>query len=350
MTRIHPQTDCIDPHLSAHDVRGPLEAVAEQYAVAVTDDVMATINPADPYDPVARQYIPSVEELNTTPRELEDPISDDAHSPEVLNSAGAKRLRGIVHRYPDRVLLKPVHVCAVYCRFCFRREMVGPGKSEALSAEELEAALDYIRAAPKVWEVIVTGGDPFVLSPRRIKNLMDALNAIGHVKVVRFHTRVPVADPSRVTDELVAALASEKAVYVVLHCNHENELTDKVGTATQKFLRAGIPLLSQSVLLKGVNDSAAALENLFRRLVEMRIKPYYLHHPDMARGTSHFRLPVSIGRGLMKKLLGRLSGIALPRYVLDIPGGFGKVPLEEEYYDGETVTDWQGAAHNYPDE
>ncbi|MDE2337104.1 MAG: lysine-2,3-aminomutase-like protein [Alphaproteobacteria bacterium] len=335
MTRIYPQIDRIDPYLP-----DPLEEVAEIYAVAVTDDVMKTINPTDPHDPVARQYIPSAEELKTAPRELSDPIGDDAHSP----------IKGIVHRYPDRVLLKPVHVCAVYCRFCFRREMVGPNKSEALDGEELQAALDYIRNTPRVWEVIVTGGDPLVLSPRRIKNIMAALAEIGHVKVIRFHTRVPVADPSRVTDDLVAALESEKAVYVVLHCNHENELTEKVRAAAQKFLKAGIPLLSQSVLLKGVNDDAKILENLFRRLVEMRIKPYYLHHPDMARGTGHFRLPVAQGRSLVKKLLGRLSGIAQPRYVLDIPGGFGKVPLEDGYYHDGIVTDWRGEAHAYPEE
>ena len=322
-----------------NEVTKGLNEVMERYAVAVTDEVMETINPDDPHDPVARQYLPSVEELKTTARELEDPIGDEAHSP----------VKGIVHRYPDRVLLKPVHVCSVYCRFCFRREKVGPG-SEALSAPELEAALDYIRNAPAVWEVILTGGDPFVLSPRRIENIMTALNNIAHVKVIRFHTRVPIADPTRVTPELVAALVSDKAVYVVVHCNHANELTDKVRTATQLFLKAGIPLLSQSTLLRGVNDKADSLEILFRKLVEMRIKPYYLHHPDQAKGTSHFRLPIAEGQGLMKKLLGRLSGIARPHYMLDIPGGFGKVPLDGGYIDGETVTDWQGKEHDYPAE
>ncbi len=161
---------------------------------------------------------------------------------------------------------------------------------------------------------------------------------------------MPIADPTRVTPELVAALVSDKAVYVVVHCNHANELTDKVRTATQLFLKAGIPLLSQSTLLRGVNDKADSLEILFRKLVEMRIKPYYLHHPDQAKGTSHFRLPIAEGQGLMKKLLGRLSGIARPHYMLDIPGGFGKVPLDGGYIDGETVTDWQGKEHDYPAE
>jgi lysine 2,3-aminomutase len=322
--------------------KAALDQVAERYAVAVTDEVMETINPDNPDDPVARQYMPSVAELKTTPHEMEDPIGDEAHSP----------VKGIVHRYPDRVLLKPVHVCSVYCRFCFRREKVGPG-SEALSAPELEAALDYIRNTPAIWEVILTGGDPFVLSPRRLGNIMAELNKIEHVKVIRFHTRVPVADPLRVTPELVAALGSGKAVYVVLHCNHANELTEKVRAATQLFIKAGIPLLSQSTLLRGVNDKAETLEKLFRTLVEMRIKPYYLHHPDLAPGTGHFRLPIAEGQALLKSLQGSLSGIAQPHYMLDIPGGFGKVPLGVSWVEkdksGYTVTDYKESKHSYID-
>ncbi|TAL37815.1 MAG: lysine-2,3-aminomutase-like protein [Alphaproteobacteria bacterium] len=319
-----------------------LAQVAERYAVSVTDAVMETIDSANPADPVARQYLPSAEELKTTPDELDDPIGDDVHSP----------VKGIVHRYPDRVLLKPVHVCAVYCRFCFRREKVGPG-SEALSKEELQKAIAYIRNTKEIWEVILTGGDPFVLSPRRLRDIMDALNEIPHVQVIRFHTRVPVADPSRVTDELVQALHSEKAVYIVLHANHARELTVKVREATRKFIAAGIPLLSQSTLLRGVNDDAAVLEELFRALTAMKIKPYYLHHPDLAPGTSHFRLSIARGRGLVEKIWGRLSGIAQPSYVLDIPGGFGKVPAGGEWLqeDGEgyAVTDYQGGKHRYKD-
>lgn len=320
-----------------------LTEVMERYAVAVTDEVMETINPDDPNDPIARQYLPSAEELKTTPRELEDPIGDEAHSP----------VKGIVHRYPDRVLLKPVHVCSVYCRFCFRREKVGPG-SETLSPPELAAALDYIRATPQVWEVILTGGDPFVLSPRRLQMIMAELNAIDHVKVIRFHTRVPVADPSRVTQETVDALQSEKAVYVVLHCNHARELTEKVRAAAAIFIKAGIPLLSQSTLLKGVNNDAAVLESLFRALTAMRIKPYYLHHPDLAPGTSHFRLSIDEGQKLTAALQGKLSGIAHPRYMLDIPGGFGKVPAGQSWVekkgDGYSVTDPKGVRHDYSSE
>lgn len=323
-----------------------LARVMERYAVSVTEEVMALVNPADASDPVARQYLPSAQELETAPGELADPIGDEAHSP----------VKGIVRRYPDRALLKPVHVCAVYCRFCFRREKVGPKEgagSEMLSAEELQKALAWIRNTPAIWEVILTGGDPLVLSPRRLKDIMAALGEIPHVQVVRVHTRVPVAAPARVTDALVAALASEKAVYVVLHANHARELSDRVKEAAQRFIRAGIPLLSQSTLLRGVNDSPEALEDLFRKLTAMKIKPYYLHHPDFAPGTAHFRLPLKEGQDIVDALRGRLSGIAQPHYMLDIPGGHGKAPaaraLIAEDEDGYDVTDFRGKKHRYRD-
>lgn len=317
-----------------------LAEVMERYAVAVTDEVMELIDENDAADPIAKQYLPSAEELKTTPDELEDPIGDDAHSP----------VKGIVHRYPDRVLLKAVHVCAVYCRFCFRREKVGPG-SEMLNREELQKALAYIRNTPAIWEVILTGGDPFVLSPRRLREIMDALNEMPHVQVIRFHTRVPVADPSRVTDELVGALQSDKAVYVVFHANHPRELTDKVKAVAQKFVKAGIPLLSQSTLLKGVNNDAKLLEQLFRAFTAMKVKPYYLHHPDLAPGTGHFRLTIKEGQELTAQLQGKMSGIAQPHYMLDIPGGFGKVPVSRQWIaeteDGYDVTDFKGETHKY---
>ena len=315
----------------------------KRYAVAVTDAVMETIDPDDPNDPIARQYMPSVEELTISPQESDDPIGDAVHSP----------IKGIVHRYPDRVLLMPVQVCPVHCRFCFRREKVGLDGG-ALSPRELKDALDYIRNTLQIWEVILTGGDPFMLSPRRIAKLMGELEKINHVKVIRFHTRVPVADPKRVTRELVAALESEKAVYVVVHCNHARELTDKVKIATQRFVKAGIPLLSQSTLLKGVNDSTEILEALFRALTEMRIKPYQLHHLDFAHGTSHFRLSIEEGRALTSALQGNLSGIAQAQYMLDIPGGFGKIPAGVEWIkkkgDHYVVTDRKEDKHTYPSE
>jgi lysine 2,3-aminomutase len=318
-----------------------LERVAERYAVAIT--MVALIDPSDPADPIARQFVPDLAELVVTPQERADPIGDERLSP----------VKGIVHRYPDRVLLKPLHTCPVYCRFCFRREQVGPG-GKGLSTAELAAALAYISARPEIWEVIVTGGDPFLLSPRRLSTIVRALDEIEHVQVIRFHTRVPVVDPARVDARLVAALGSEKALYVAIHANHPRELTPEFRAACRRLAKAGIPLLAQSVLLKGVNDDAAVLETLFRGLVAARVKPYYLHHHDLARGTGHFRVTLREGQALMRRLRGRVSGLCQPSYVLDLPGGFGKVPVGPCYAEprarsrGWIVEDFWGGWHRYP--
>ena len=319
-----------------------LGAVAARYAVSITPALADLIDVADPCDPIARQFVPSAEELESQPGELADPIGDDVHSP----------IEGIVHRYPDRVLLKPVHVCAVYCRFCFRREAVGPGKAEALSPAALERALDYIRAQPEIWEVILSGGDPLVMSPRRLREITDALAGIDHVRIVRVHTRLPVADPERITPDVVDALkASGKTTWLVLHANHARELTPSARSACARIIDAGIPMLSQSVLLRGVNDDPASLEALMRALVESRIKPYYLHHGDLAPGTSHLRTSITEGQDLMRAMRGRVSGLCQPTYVLDIPGGHGKSPIGPRYLDdtdgAALVEDWQGQRHRY---
>ncbi len=331
-----------------------LEKVAARYAVAVTPDMAALIDPDDPNDPIARQFIPSVRELLREPGEDPDPIGDYAHSP----------LSGIVHRYPDRVLFKLVHVCAVYCRFCFRREMVGPGKSPALSQGAYDNALAYIRAHSEIWEVILTGGDPLMLAPRRLAEVMADLAAIGHVRIIRLHTRVPVVEPSRVSREMVAALkVSGATTWVALHANHARELTGAARAACADLIDAGIPMIGQSVLLRGVNDNAATLEALMRALVECRIKPYYLHHGDLAPGTSHLRTTLAHGQELMRALRGRVSGLCQPDYVLDIPGGHGKSPVGPNYLsqensfpqererNGETryrIVDYCGDVHLYP--
>jgi len=255
----------------------------------------------------------------------------------------------VVHRYPDRVLLKLVNACAVYCRFCFRREMVGPGRG-GLSRAALAAALDYIEATAQIWEVILTGGDPLVLSPRRLKAAMTRLAAIDHVKVIRVHTRMPVAAPERVSAALVRALRTDKATFVVLHANHPRELTRQARAACARFVDAGIPMLSQSVLLRGVNDDVETLGALLRALVECRIKPYYLHHADLAPGTAHFRTTIGEGQSLMRALHGRYSGLCQPAYVLDIPGGYGKSPIGPIYLsaDNSVVEDFNGRRHAYP--
>ena len=321
-----------------------LERVAARYAVSLTPDIAALVDASDPNDPIARQFVPDAAELDTRAGESADPIGDDAHSP----------VEGVVHRYPDRVLLKLVHVCPVYCRFCFRREMVGPGKRQSLSRAALAAALDYIRAHPEIWEVILTGGDPLILSPRRLREVLRALGAIDHVKIIRVHTRVPVVAPDKVSAELVRALKVRgKASYVVLHANHPRELTDAARAACARLIDAGIPMLSQSVLLRGVNDDAATLGALMRTFVENRIKPYYLHHCDLAPGTAHLRTSIEEGQALMRALHGRLSGLCQPAYVLDIPGGHGKSPIGPGYLErlpgegGYVVEDFNGGRHSY---
>lgn len=334
----------IDHGFAPPERRLALEQVASRYAVAVPPAMAALIDRADPYDPIARQVIPSAAELNLQPQELADPIGDGAHAP----------VEGIVHRYPDRVLLKLTHVCAVYCRFCFRREMVGPGKPNALSPAALARALDYIRSRPEIWEVILTGGDPLVLSARRLRTVMKEIGGIAHVKVVRVHTRVPVADPARITPELVRALKlKSKPTYIAVHVNHARELSAEARAACARFADAGMPLLAQTVLLKGVNDNAAAMEDLLRALVECRIKPYYLHHGDLAPGTAHLRTGIESGQDLMRQLRGRLSGLCQPAYVLDIPGGFGKSPIGPNYLARNAagdlaIEDFNGARHVYP--
>ena len=272
--------------VAPEDLTG-IEAVAERYAIAISPAMAALIDRADPNDPIARQFVPDAAELNVTPEERADPIGDLAHSP----------VEGIVHRYPDRVLLKAVHVCPVYCRFCFRREMVGPQGLGTLSPDAMDKAFAYIADRPEIWEVILTGGDPLVLSPRRLTEIMQRLAAIDHVKIVRFHTRVPVVEPERIDADLIAALkASGKTTYVALHANHPRELTPDARAACARLVDAGIVMISQSVLLKGVNDDPDTLAALMRAFVETRIKPYYLHHPDLAPGTSHFRLSIEEGQ------------------------------------------------------
>jgi lysine 2,3-aminomutase len=319
-------------------------AVAELYAISAPPALAALIDPADAEDPIARQILPDGRELNRLPQELDDPIGDDLKSP----------TPGLVHRYRDRVLLKLNSVCAVYCRFCFRRESVGPG-SQGLDAAAFTGALDYIRSRPEIWEVVLTGGDPLVLSPRRLAEATRALAEIEHVKVLRWHTRLPVAAPERVTEALASALTEghDKTVYVALHANHPRELNAEARAACRRLIAAGVAMVSQTVLLKGVNDSVETLEALMRAFVEARVKPYYLHHPDLAPGTSHLRVTIAEGQALTRALRQRVSGLAMPVYVLDIPGARGKVPIGPGYLEGEgpdyIVADPGGARAPYFD-
>jgi lysine 2,3-aminomutase len=328
--------------IEEHDLAAVVE-VARTFGIGITSQTRRLIDDGDREDPIAAQFVPTAAELNVTEEELHDPIGDEPHSP----------MPGIVHRYPDRVLLKPSTVCAVYCRFCFRRETVGAG-SEALDDDALDAALAYIESKEQIWEVIISGGDPFILSPRRLERIMSRLDDIPHVGVVRFHTRVPVVKPDIIDAAFIRAIKIQKAVYVVLHVNHARELSEAARCACAKLIDAGLPMLSQTVLLKNVNADPASLRTLFRKLVELRIKPYYLHHGDLARGTGHFRTSIVEGQELMRALRGHISGLCQATYVLDIPGGHGKVPIGPSYLT-ETepghfvICDHRNRPHDYSD-
>jgi lysine 2,3-aminomutase len=329
----------IEAGLANPDDQATLQAVEAEFKVLVSPEMLGAIGRTD--DPVARQFLPDARELVTRPEELHDPIGDRSHSP----------VFGLTHRYPDRAILHLTQTCAVYCRFCFRRETVGD--SGHLTDPQLEAIYAHLRATPAIREVILTGGDPLVLSPRRLAGVIAALGGLGTLDSLRIHTRVPVVAPERISPDMVAALRGPVPVWVVVHTNHAQELTEGARAALARLADAGVPLLAQSVLLRGVNDTVEALETLFRTLLRNRVKPYYLHHCDLARGTSQFRTTIAEGQALMAALRGRLSGAALPTYVLDIPGGHGKVPIGPDYLhstaQGHIVTDPRGGQHAYAD-
>jgi lysine 2,3-aminomutase len=322
----------IEAGLASAAARAALDRVGERYAVAIPPALRALIEQPD--DPIGRQFIPDPAELTVAPHENADPIGDDAFSP----------VPGIVHRYPDRALLKPLLICPVYCRFCFRREHVGPDGG-LLSPAALANAFAWLRAHQAVREVILTGGDPLMLSARRLGDILAELAAIPHVELLRIHTRVPVADPARLA-ALAEVLDVDKPLWLVVHINHARELTPAAVAALRTVQRRGVPVLGQSVLLRGVNDSAAALEALFRAMLAARIKPYYLHQLDPAPGTDRFTVPIAEGQALLAALRGRVTGLAWPTYVLDIPGGYGKVPVGPGYVDGERVRDPWGGVHD----
>ncbi|WP_424812811.1 lysine-2,3-aminomutase-like protein [Roseococcus sp. YIM B11640] len=309
--------DLVEAGLVTADAAPALTQVSERYSISVTPLVARLIG--EHGAPLARQYIPSAEELVTAPHELDDPTADAPFTP----------IKGVVHRYPDRALLKPLLACPVYCRFCFRREAVGPGGG-LLGEAELEAALDWFARTPQVREAILTGGDPLMLSPRRLRHILTRLAAIPHIETLRIHSRVPVADPDRVDAAMLDALTLEKPLYLCVHANHAAEFAPESHAALRALHGAGAVLLGQSVLLRGVNDSGAALEDLFRAMLRNRIKPYYLHQLDAAPGTARFHVPVEEGLALLRGLRGRVTGLAWPTYVQERPAGGGKFPLGME--------------------
>ena len=320
-----------------------LQPVVANFSLAITDQVHQLIDKTDSEDPIGKQFIPDKQELVTSDKEYGDPIGDEIYT----------TVKGIIHRYPDRCLLLPANVCPVYCRFCFRREKINASMKK-LTSEELEAAFNYIREHPEIWEVIITGGDPLILKPETIQKIFKELHSIPHVEVIRIHTRVPVVDSKRINQTMINALSSSKPLYIILHANHPREFTPEAISACASIVNAGIPMLSQSVLLKDLNDNIETLSELMRCFIKNRIKPFYLHHADLARGTAHFRTTIAHGQNLVKQLRGRFSGLCQPTYVLDIPGGYGKIPigpgyLKEAEVEGQyLLEDYLGQSHEYP--
>lgn len=295
-----------------------LRAVVERYRLLVSDYYLGLIDRDDPACPIRKQALPAVAELSELPGERPDPIGDGAHG----------RAEVLVHRYPDRALLFPTFRCPMFCRYCFRK--VALNDEPIRLRQALDGALDYLARHPQIREVILSGGDPLMLSDARLGELLDRLRAIG-INRIRIHTRFPVTLPMRVDSALARRLAAARPLYVVTHFNHPRELTAESATALRHLVDAGVTVLNQAVLLRGVNDTPEVLAALFEGLLDHQVRPYYLHHPDLTVGTGHFRVSIDEGLAISAALRGRLTGLAWPTYVLDIPGGGGKVPVDSHW-------------------
>lgn len=323
-----------------------LQPVSKHYDFSISHEILELLKQEGPEGIIAKQYLPSSEELNESAEENPDPIGDSVHSP----------VKGVVHRYPDRCLVMPVAVCKAYCRYCFRRSKVGKSGQNPLTHQEWEAIFHYLGSKPDIWEVILTGGDPLILKPYSIKKIIDELKKIEHIQVLRIHSKIPIVSPTSITDEYIQVLKSFKPCYLVIHVNHAKELTQNVLKTLERLSDNGIQLLSQTVLLKGINNNVETLTTLMKSLIKVGVKPYYLHHPDLAPGTSHFRLSLEEGIKIVKGLWGNISGICQPRYVLDIPGGHGKIPISTNHSllsstcpQSYLLEDYQGGQHQYDD-
>lgn len=309
--------------LPAHQLE-PLKQVVKNMRLAITPHTRKLIDFAHPSDPIFLMTVPQARELRMTPEELEDPIGDESKSP----------IPFLTHRYPDRALVYATFSCSAYCRFCFRRFKTGQA-TPGPTTRDVERICQYLSHHPEIEEVIFTGGDPLTLMDAQLRQLFTQIGSVPSIQRLRIHTRVPVNLPSRITPALIELLRSfigfDKPVFIVTHFNHPNELAMENKHALARLIDAGIVVRNQSVLLRGVNDSVPILRQLFTQLTNVRVVPYYLHQLDLARGTGHFRVPLEKGIELMRQLQGTLTGIALPKYMLDIPNGKGKIPLQYEY-------------------
>jgi lysine 2,3-aminomutase len=325
LRRAASSTEALDRvlHLTDAERAGALRAERQGLPIRVTPHYLSLVDPDDPRCPIRLQCVPTAAESGEVPGDLEDPLGEVAH--EVAPH--------LVSRYPDRALLLATDHCAVYCRFCTRSRIVGDGAG-AVPLDRLEPAFAWLTANPRVRDVIVSGGDPLTLATERLDRLLARLRAIPSIDVVRLATRVPVTLPSRITDELITALRRHHPIWVMTHFNHPKELAPAALEALARLADGGFPVMNQTVLLRGINDDAGTLEALFRGLIRARVRPYYLLQADPVRGTGHLRTPVARGVELLEALQGRLSGIAIPKLIVDTPGGMGKVPVGPDWVVG----------------
>ncbi|MEN6635919.1 MAG: KamA family radical SAM protein [Clostridiaceae bacterium] len=312
------------------------------FRMAITPYYASLINPNDPNDPIRMQAVPSILETHVDENDLNDPLGEMSDSP----------VPHVVHRYPDRVLLLVTLQCAMYCRHCTRRRAVGE-EDKPITEAQLQKAVAYIRAHKEIRDVLISGGDPLTMSTEKLEHIISSLRAIDHVEIIRIGTRVPVVLPMRITQELTDMLRNYHPIWINTHFNHPNELTAESARACANIVDAGIPLGNQTVLLRGVNDDATTMKRLLLGLVKMRVRPYYLYQCDLSCGIGHFRTRVEVGIDIMHQLTGNISGYALPKYVIDAPGGGGKIPVAYDYVlnkdDREVVLEnYRGQRYRYP--
>ncbi len=312
------------------------------FRMAITPYYASLMSPTDPNCPIRRQAVPSIEETRVLDCDMADPLNEEGQSPVPF----------IVHRYPDRVLFLVTHVCSMYCRHCTRRRLVGE-EDRAISESEIDAAVEYIRKTPAIRDVLISGGDPLTLGDARLEHIISALRKIEHVEIIRIGTRVPVVMPMRVTPQLLRMLRKYNPIWINTHFNHPSELTPDAVSACERIVDAGIPLGNQSVLLRGINDTTEVMKELLLKLVKARVRPYYLYQCDMSRGIGHFRTKVETGINIICDLTGNISGFAVPKFVIDAPGGGGKIPINPEYIisladDKVVMRNFAGDIYTYP--
>jgi lysine 2,3-aminomutase len=336
--------DQLNSFLGLTDLESNSKASGKNLPVRITPYYASLLDPENPAQPLRRTVVPVALELNVSPGEVEDPLSETYDSPVKL----------IVHRYPDRVLFLVTNFCSAFCRYCTRTHMVSKQDKVHSSQDEWDKAIDYIREHTEVRDVLLSGGDPLTLSDSRIEYLLSKLHEIPHVEIIRIGTKVPVVMPQRITRDLLKMLKKYHPLYLSIHFTHPDEITPEVMDACNRLADAGIPMGSQTVLLKGINDDAAVFKKLTHELLKIRVKPYYLYQCDPIPGSAHFRTPLESGLDIIRNLRGFTSGYAIPHFVIDAPGGGGKIPLLPDYVIGREenellIKNYEGKTYRFPD-